>query len=97
VAPVSIGANAMVSQYSYLCAASHDYRQAHLPLVSAPIRIEPSAWVCADCFIAMGVTIGEGAVVGARSTVTRDVPPWTVVAGNPARVLKPREMTDRGA
>ena len=84
--------NSMVSQYSYLCTASHDYRQPHLPLITAPIVVESQAWICADVFVGPGVTINEGAVVGARSTVTRDVEPWSVYAGNPARLLKRRVL-----
>jgi putative colanic acid biosynthesis acetyltransferase WcaF len=62
-----------------------------MPLISAPIRIEADAWVTADVFVGPGVTIGEGAVVGARSTVMRDVEPWTVVAGSPPLVMKQRD------
>ena len=88
VAKVIIGRNAIVSQYSYLCTASHDYESADFQLVSAPIVIRASAWVGADCFIGPGVEVGEGAVVGARSTVVRDVPPQAVVVGNPARIVR---------
>ncbi|MDE2350241.1 MAG: putative colanic acid biosynthesis acetyltransferase [Gammaproteobacteria bacterium] len=84
VAPVRIGAHATVSQYSYLCTASHDFRDPSMPLVAAPIEIGAEAWVAADVFVGPGVTVGEGAVIGARSTVVRDVDPWTVVAGSPA-------------
>ncbi|WP_279232043.1 acyltransferase [Clostridium sp. HBUAS56017] len=55
---------------------------------TAPIKICNKAWIGFDCVILKGVTIGEGAVVGARSVVTKDVPPYTVVAGNPAKVVK---------
>lgn len=86
VAPISLGVRATVSQYSYLCTGTHDYRDPRMPmpLVVAPIVIEAEAWVAADVFVGPGVTIGEGAVVGARSTVIKDVAPWTVVAGSPA-------------
>jgi putative colanic acid biosynthesis acetyltransferase WcaF len=84
VAPIRIGAYATVSQYSYLCSASHDYRIPALPLIAAPIVIESDAWVAAAAFVGPGVRIGEGAIVGARATVTGDVAPWTVVAGSPA-------------
>jgi putative colanic acid biosynthesis acetyltransferase WcaF len=87
VAPITIGANATVSQYSYLCAASHDYHDSTMPLIAAPIVIESRAWVAADVFVGPGVKIGVGAVVGARSTVTQDVAPWTVVAGSPVKLL----------
>jgi putative colanic acid biosynthesis acetyltransferase WcaF len=92
VAPIRIGAHAMVSQYSYLCAATHDYEHPHLPLIAAPITIGEGAWVTADVFVGPGVTIGEGAVVGARSSVFKDVEPWTVVGGSPARFIKPRRL-----
>lgn len=85
---VVIGPRAIVSQYSFLCTATHEYRVSGRPVVTSPIVIGKRAWVAADAFIGPGVTIGEGAVVGARSSVYRDVAPWTVVAGNPARILK---------
>jgi len=87
VARVILGQHATVSQYSYLCTASHDYNKADMPLIAAPIVIEDHAWITADVFVGPGVTVGAGAVVGARSTVTRDVPQWTVVAGAPAKSI----------
>jgi acetyltransferase-like isoleucine patch superfamily enzyme len=57
-------------------------------VVTAPIRICDFVWLGFDVVVLKGVTIGEGAVVGARAVVTRDVPPWTIVVGNPARVAK---------
>lgn len=88
---VYLGPRVTVSQYSYLCTASHDYNRRDMPLITAPVRIEADAWVTADVFVGPGVTIGEGAVVGARSTVMRDVDAWTVVAGNPPRVMGRRD------
>jgi putative colanic acid biosynthesis acetyltransferase WcaF len=82
---------ATVSHYSFLCTAGHDYSLPRMPVTAAPIRIGRRAWVAADVFVGPGVTIGEGAVVGARSSVYRNVEPWTVVGGNPARVIKKRE------
>jgi putative colanic acid biosynthesis acetyltransferase WcaF len=82
--------NAVVSQGSFLCTASHDISKNLLPLVTAPITIEDQAWVAADAFIGMGVTVGEGAIVGARACVFEDVEPWTVVGGNPAKFIKKR-------
>lgn len=87
---ISIGDYATVSQYSFLCAASHDIDAPDMPLVTAPIVIGAHAWVAADAFIGPGVVIGEGAVVGARACAFRAVPPWTVVAGNPARAIRMR-------
>lgn len=94
VGGVTLGAFAIVSQYSYLCGATHDYTLASMPLVPKPIAIGVRAWVAADVFVGPGVTVGEGAVVGARSSVYKDVPEWNVVAGNPARVIKPRQYQD---
>lgn len=88
---VMIGTRTTISQYTFLCTATHEYRSAHMPLVTSPIVVGDRAWVAADAFIGPGVTIGEGAVVGARSSVYRDVEPWTVVAGNPARIMKKYE------
>jgi len=90
VATITLGRDARVSQYSYLCTASHDFEDPAMPLITAPITICAKAWVCADVFIGLGVTVGEGAVVGARASVFKDVAPWTVVAGNPASFLRNR-------
>lgn len=89
---IKIGAHAVVSQMTYLCAASHDISKPDMPLITAPIIIKDQAWIAADVFIGMGVTVGQGAVVGARASVFRDVEPWTVVGGNPARFIKIREI-----
>jgi putative colanic acid biosynthesis acetyltransferase WcaF len=97
VAQISLGRHANVSQYSYLCSASHDYRQLSMPTIAAPITLEEEAWVAADVFVGPGVTIGRGAVVGARSTVTGDVAPWSVVAGSPPRLLAVRAPFERGS
>lgn len=92
VAQVSVGPHAIVSQYSHLCTASHDIEDAHMRLTTAPICIERGAWVTTDVFVGPGITIGEGAVVAARSTVTKNVDPWTVVGGNPAKFIKHRQL-----
>ena len=89
---IKIGSYAIVSQKSYLCSASHDFTKNDMPLVTAPIIIEDNAWIAADVFVGMGVTVGEGAVVGARSSVYKNVEAWTVVGGNPARFIKKRDL-----
>jgi len=86
-----------VSQYSYLCGATHDFEDDRFPLVPKPIRIGARAWIAADVFIGPGAVIGEGAVVGARSSVYTSVPPWMVCAGNPARPLRPRRRDGQPA
>ncbi|MFK7967479.1 MAG: putative colanic acid biosynthesis acetyltransferase [Burkholderiaceae bacterium] len=92
VAHICLEEKAVVSQYSYLCSASRDYRIAELPLVSSPITVAKQAWVTADVFVGPGVRIGEGAVVTARSTVLSDIEPWVVASGNPATTVKRREF-----
>ncbi|MDR2408412.1 MAG: putative colanic acid biosynthesis acetyltransferase [Bacteroidales bacterium] len=93
-APIIIKSHCVISQGAYLCTASHDITKSQHPLVIAPIIIEDKSWIAADAFIGMGVTIGEGAVVGARAAVFKDVEPWTVVGGNPAKFIKKREIKD---
>jgi putative colanic acid biosynthesis acetyltransferase WcaF len=92
---IEIGAHTVVSQYVFLCAATHDVDQPAFPLVTKPIRIGAHAWVAADAFIGPGVTVGDGAVVGARASVFRDVEPWCVVGGNPARLIRKRKGADQ--
>ena len=87
---IKIGAHSTVSQKSYLCASSHDITDPHHSLVTAPIVVEDQVWVAADAFIGMGVTVKQGAVVGARACVFKDVDAWTIVGGNPARYIKKR-------
>lgn len=90
VAIVHLHENAVVSQFSYLCTTSRDIDLPGKPVIAAPIHLAAGAWVAVDCFVAPGVTIGENAVVGARSTVTRDVAANNVVAGSPPRLLRVR-------
>jgi putative colanic acid biosynthesis acetyltransferase WcaF len=86
--PVSLGEFAVVSQGAYLCGASHDYERWHFPLISAPIAVGAHAWIAARAIVQMGVTVGEGCVVGAGSVVTSDMPAWTVCAGVPCRPIR---------
>jgi len=92
VAPVKLGVHVTVSQYAFLCTASHDYEDPDFPLITTPIEICDYAWVGARAFVGPGVRIGEGGVVGATASVYRDVPVWTVVGGNPAKEIKKRIM-----
>ncbi len=87
---ISIGNHAVVSQKCYLCAATHDYQQPDFPIFARPVVIEDECWIAADVFIAPGVTVGRGAVIGARSSVFADVPPMMVARGSPARAMHPR-------
>jgi putative colanic acid biosynthesis acetyltransferase WcaF len=88
--PVSIGARTTVSQYCHLCAGTHDHTRPEFPLLRPPITIGDDAWLAADVFVGPGVTVGDGTVVGARSSVFTDLPPWKVCVGTPARPVKDR-------
>jgi putative colanic acid biosynthesis acetyltransferase WcaF len=97
VARIRIGAHSTVSQYSFLCSASHDYTKASMPLVMAPISIGGWVWITSGVFVGPGVTIGDGAVVLARSSVFTDLPAWMVAKGNPAVPVKERSFDLRPA
>lgn len=92
LAKVSIGANTVISQDVYIAGGTHDYTKPNLPLQRKDIIIGSNVWICAGAFIGPGVKIGDGAVIGARSVVIKDVEPWTVVGGNPAKFIKKREI-----
>lgn len=94
VAPVILEDNVTVSQGAYLCTASHDIEDPKHPLITGPIILKDQSWVGAKAFIGMGVTVGQGAVVGATASVYKDVEPWTVVGGNPAKFIKNRVIKD---
>ena len=87
---IELGHRAVVSQGAHLCTGTHDFEVAGHLLVAKPIRIGEYAWVAAEAFIHPGVTIGAGCVIGARSVATKNMPAWTVCAGHPCKVLKPR-------
>ncbi|MBB4062416.1 putative colanic acid biosynthesis acetyltransferase [Salinibacter ruber] len=91
--PIEIGERVTVSQRAHLCAGTHDATDPAMPLQKPPISVGDQAWVCADAFVGPGVTVEEGAVVGARAVVVKDVEAWTIVGGNPARPLRDRELT----
>lgn len=91
---VVLGSNCVVSAGAFLCTASHDISSTRFELVTKPIELKDGAWCSSNALVLPGVTIGEGAVVGAGAVVTKDVEPWTVVAGNPARFVKKRELRE---
>lgn len=97
VAPIVVGNHITISQDAYICTASHDISSKLKPLVYHPIAIADFSWICARAIVLPGVTIGEGAVVAAGAVVTKDVEPWTVVGGNPAKFIKKRELKERGS
>jgi putative colanic acid biosynthesis acetyltransferase WcaF len=92
VAKITLQDYAIVSQGANLCSAGHDIEDIHFQTVARPIMIGRRAWVAGDAFIGPGVTVGEGAVLGARGCAFRDLEHWMVYGGNPARPLKPRRI-----
>lgn len=90
-APIRLGYRAVVSQGAHLCTGTHNYRSPAFELIAKPITVGAHAWICAEAFVHPGVTIAEGAVIGARAVVTKDMPPWMVCAGHPCAPLQPRE------
>jgi len=91
LAPIYLAACCTVAQEVYLCTASHDFSDPALPLTKKPIYVGRDSFIAARVFILPGVSIGEGAIVGACSVVTRSVSPRHTVAGNPARVISSKD------
>ena len=89
---IAIGSKVAISREAFICTASHDITKPNRPLVTAPITICDGVWIGARAIILPGVTIGEGAIIAAGAVVTKDVEPFTVVGGNPAKFIKNREM-----
>ncbi|RWX78772.1 putative colanic acid biosynthesis acetyltransferase [Neorhizobium lilium] len=94
---IELGPYAVVSQGTYLCGGSHDVDDPHFQLITKPILIGCNAWVAAQAFVGPGVTVGEGAVLGARSVTVKNLEPYTIYAGNPAKLLRKRKLDGAGA
>ena len=88
LAPVVIESSVCISQRAFLCTGSHDFRSEKFSLVTKPITVRSGSWIAAQAFISPGVEIGTGSMVCAGSVVTEDVPPRTIVRGNPAQAVK---------
>ena len=93
--PVQIGSRTTVSQGAHLCAGTHDHRRASMPLVRATISIGDDVWIAADAFVGPGVTVGTGAILGARGVAMRDLAAWKIYAGNPAVPVRERAFDTR--
>lgn len=87
---ITIGDNCSISQYAHLCAGTHDHTRPDMPLVKLPIVLEDDVWLAADVFVGPGVRIGREAVIGARSSVYKDIEGGYVYCGNPAKPMKKR-------
>ena len=88
--PVTIGRRVTISQYAHLCAGTHDYTRADMPLLRPPITIGDDAWITAEAFVGPGVNVGEGAILGARGVAMKALKPWTIYLGNPAQSVRVR-------
>lgn len=91
-APVTLDDWCSIGKCSKLISDGHDVRSRGFEYECERIVIGASAFIGADSYVGMGVTIGEGAVVGARAAVFKDVEPWTILGGNPAKFIKKREI-----
>ena len=93
IGPVSVGNQVIIAQHVVISGLNHTYESVDLPIrqqpvVSQPVVIEDECWIGSNAVITAGVRIGKHAVVAAGSIVTKNVPAYTVVAGNPARIIK---------
>lgn len=87
---IEIGCNVVISQRSYICAASHDYASPTFDIFAKTVNIKDEAWIATNVFVAPGVTIDKGAVVGACSGVFSDLPAMMICIGCPAKPLRKR-------
>lgn len=92
---ITIGTDTVISQYSHLCGGNHNYRSPDFALIRQGLTIGDNVWVAADAFIGPGVTVKDGALVGARAVVIGDVPERKLVTGNPAKIVKDLEANAR--
>ena len=87
---IEIGSHTVISQSSYICTGSHDFTKPAFDIYGQKIKIGDQVWISTDVFVAPGVEIGQGSVVGVRSTVLKDLPPGKICYGSPARPIKDR-------
>jgi len=90
MAKITLGDHVTVSQYAHLVTGSHRIDEPSFQLITRPIEICAKAWVASAAFVGPGVTVGEGAVLGSKAVAFRDLKPWTVYVGNPAKPIRQR-------
>jgi acetyltransferase-like isoleucine patch superfamily enzyme len=93
--PLIIGNNVNISHYTLIQTLTHDPQSVDFVCQEKPVEIKDHAWIGARALICPGVTIGEGAIVAAGAVVTKNVAPYTIVGGNPARFIKNRSTNLR--
>ena len=89
---LEIGENAVIAYESIIWTLNHDYNDIHFAGKGAKVTVGPYAWVCSRSIVLPGVTIGEGAVIASGAIVTKDVDPYSIVGGVPAKVIGQREQ-----
>lgn len=87
---IEIGKHVVVSQKSYLCTGSHDYNKLEFPIFEKKITLNDQCWLATDVFIAPGITIGKGSIIGSRSSVYKNIPAGKICKGSPAVVTNTR-------
>lgn len=92
--PVTIGHDVSISQHAHICAGTHETETRRMLLLRPSITIEPNAWIAADAFVGPGVTVGRGAILGARGCAFKNLEPWTIYGGNPAKKIRERDSRD---
>lgn len=92
VGDVSLGTDVCLSQGVYVCTGLHDANDRAFGLIVKSVFFDSYSWIGARAIIYPGVSVMEGAIVAAGSVIGRDVPPWEIHAGNPARLVMRREM-----
>ena len=93
---LTIRKNAVIAYDAVIWSLNHDYNDTHFKGKGAPVEIGPYAWVCSRSIILPGIIIGEGAIVATGAIVTKDVEPWTIVGGVPAKPIGVREKKEYG-
>ena len=91
---ITIGKKTCIGRDVYLLTASHNIASSNFEQITAPISIGDYVWVATRSTVGKGCNLGEGCVVAAESLVVKDVEPWMVVGGNPAKVIKRRIIKD---
>ncbi len=93
LAPIAIESHVCVSQRAFLCTGNHDYKSPAFDLITKPIRVEAGAWIGAGALVGPGVTVGNHAVLAAGSVATKNLEPFGIYQGNPAALVKQREIS----
>lgn len=97
LAPITIESHVCISQRAFLCTGSHDYKSTRFDLIVKPIQVEEGAWIGAGAWVGPGVKVGSHAILGACSVATRDLQPFGIYQGNPAALLRTRQIAPPAA